>query len=237
LRQTFAEQDCECVQGTFSAHCPYPNFFSQYKNLYNRYVLGLLGPWINTTYTSVTAVKKDFFFQCGGFDLKIPGASVEDRTLGENIVNGGGKIYLDHSLEVVHNKELTAKGFYRNQFRRSRDLAKLRERQKESGFLGDKGKSFGTNSKKAMLRLPVAWGGVLFLVLFLGTWLEGFLLGAVALGAVYLFLTKEWIGYLRRERGAWFALRGWAVDFTDALVTALGVAAGIFEYKALGRKY
>jgi len=234
LRSDFAEQDCECVQGTFSEHCPHPDFFSQYKNLYNRYVLGLLGPWIDTTYTSVTAVKKDFFLQCGGFDENITSASVEDRTLGENILRNGGKIFLDHRIEVVHNKRLSMSGFFRNQFKRSRDLAKLLIRQKERGFSG-KGDSFGTNSKQAMLRLPAASACLASMILV--PWSSWFLLPAVVFGLGYLILSRKWVAYLYRRRGGWFAVRGWVVDFLDALVCAGGVATGFFEYKILSKKY
>jgi len=89
LRHVFTEIKCDAVQGTFSDVCPYGNFFSQYKNLYNRFVLNQLPDWIDTTFTSITAVKKGAFQQCGGFDENIRGASVEDRTLGRNLRKHG----------------------------------------------------------------------------------------------------------------------------------------------------
>jgi glycosyltransferase involved in cell wall biosynthesis len=234
VRKDFEEKPCECVQGTFSARCPHSNFYSQYKNLYNRFVLGRLGEWINTTYTSVTAVKKDFFLQCGGFDTGIETASVEDRTLGESIVRAGGKIYLDRSIEVVHNKKFTAAGFYRHQFRRSRDLAKLRQRQKTSGFLKD-GETFGTTSKKSMARLPSAVFCLIGLVACMAS--PWFAVPATLFGLFYAVMSRSWASFLLQNKGFWFALRGQLVDFTDALVSAAGVAAGLFEYKVLGKKY
>jgi len=234
VRTVFAERECECVQGTFSARCPFSNFFSQYKNLYNRYVLSLLGPWVNTTYTSITAVRKDFFLGCGGFDLNIRTASVEDRTLGESIVRGGGRIYLDHSLEVIHNKKLTAAAFYRSQFRRSRDLAKLLMRQRESEFL-QKEESFGTTSKQAMLRLPLAVLSLLCAIASIGTlWL---LIPTVLAILAHALMYRGWISYLLRTKGLWFAVRGQVVDFTDALVSAAGVAVGFFEYRFRKKRY
>jgi glycosyltransferase involved in cell wall biosynthesis len=234
IRKTFAQHDCECVQGTFSKNCPHSNFFSQYKNLYNRYVLGLLGPWIDTTYTSITAVKKQFFFESEGFDLNIRGASVEDRTLGENLTASGGKIYLDHSLEVVHNKRLSMGGFLRSQYKRSRDLAKLMLRQRESGFLG-KGASFGTNTKGAMLRLPFALGTLFFLIVGLGfAWS---LFGAGVCLVLYLGLSRKWIAHLAREKGIAFALRGQIADFADAVISGIGVLIGTIEFKSFGKRY
>lgn len=234
ISRHFAEKECECVQGTFSRQCPHNNFFSQYKNLFNRYVLGLLPEWVSTTYTSVTAIRRDFFFQCGGFDENIRTASVEDRTLGENIVRAGGRILLDPTLEVIHNKRLTWKGFLRNQYLRSCDLAKLMLRQRQSGFLHES-RSFGTTSSRAMFRLPVAVFLSIFLLLTFGS--QWFLVPAVFCTIAFGVLTRNWIHYLWREKGWWFALRGWVVDLLDALASAAGVARGLFEFVVLKRRY
>jgi glycosyltransferase involved in cell wall biosynthesis len=242
IRKAFEENDCECVQGVFSRQCPHSNFLSQYKNFYNRYVLSQLPVWINTTYTSVTAVRKDFFFECGGFDQSIHKPSVEDRTLGQNIVTSGGRILLDKSLEVIHNKRMTLKGFIRNQFHRSRDLAKLLIRQKESGF-HKKGSSFGTHSRGAMMRLPFVFLLLCSFCFFLASLWGGLLiqlLGALMMVGVlggYSYLSWPWIEHLAKEKGGWFALRAWPVDLLDAIVSGLGVACGLFESKVLGRKY
>ncbi|MBZ0258545.1 glycosyltransferase, partial [bacterium] len=131
LENHFQQSGADCVQGIFSEVCPFANFCSQYKNLYNRYVLSQLPGWIDTTYTSLTAVKTNAFLQCGGFDENIRGASVEDRTLGRNLKRSGFKIWLARDIEVLHNKKLTFKGFLLNQYRRSRDLIKLLLRNRE----------------------------------------------------------------------------------------------------------
>lgn len=234
LRRTFAETGAECVQGSFSKHCPHSNFFSQYKNLYNHYVLNRLGDWIDTTYTSLTAVKKEIFLKSNGFDRNIRTASVEDRTLGESLIAAGGRIFLARDLEVVHDKHLDARRFYRSQFHRSRDLAKLMQRQKESGFQG-KGKSFGTNSRAAMMRLPAV--AAVFAFGLLGFLHPALWLGMSAALGFYLYLTREWIGFLWKTKGPWFALRGQIVDFTDAVATGFGVAAGLWEFKFQGKRY
>ncbi len=234
LRKVFAETGVECVQGSFSKHCPYSNFYSQYKNLYNHYVINQLGDYIDTTYTSLTAVRKDFFLNGNGFDRNIRAASVEDRTLGESLISSGGKIYLAKGLEVVHDKFLDPKRFYRSQFHRSRDLAKLMQRQKESKFL-EKGTSFGTNTRSAMLRLPVVAATLFFLLLgFFYPPVWGL---ALIFLAIYCWLTRKWIGFLKRTKGLWFSIRGQMVDFTDAIATGLGVAVGMFEYRVLGKRY
>lgn len=42
LAQNFESAGADCVQGTFSEVCPYADFYSQYKNLYNRFVINQL---------------------------------------------------------------------------------------------------------------------------------------------------------------------------------------------------
>lgn len=243
LDERFRESGADAIQGTFSEVCPFANYFSQYKNLYNRFVLNRLPDWIDTTFTSITAVKRSAFLQCGGFDANIRGASVEDRTLGRNLIQHGFRIRLDRSLEVIHNKKLTGRGFLRNQFRRSRDLAKLllRNREETTARLNSAGASFddrgrfGTNAPSTMIRIPIA-----YCALFLGVlaWIEP-ALGLLALLFVLVFIHLigpfEW--NLWKKRGLSFALRGIPVNFLDALASGMGVGWGIADFFLRKNKY
>lgn len=230
------------VQGVFSDVCPYANFFSQYKNLYNRFVLTELPEWIDTTFTSVTAVRRSAFLACGGFDGNIRGASVEDRTLGRNLIRNGYKIRLDRRIEVVHNKKLSLWGFLRNQYCRSRDLAKLLLRNRAEGGggepeppAGDESGRFGTNSAATMGRIPIAYLTVLFSGLSAVAPVFLFVVAFLALFFIYLTAPFQW--YLFRRRGMAFCLKGLAANFADALVSGAGVLAGMADYWLMGRKY
>lgn len=241
LAQNFESAGADCVQGTFSEVCPYADFYSQYKNLYNRFVINQLPDWIDTTYTSLTAVKKEAFLQCGGFDEGITTASVEDRTLGRNLIRHGYRIWLDRCLEVVHNKKLNAWGFFRNQFRRSRDLAKLmlRSRDEKAGAeapptLADEGR-FGTNTAGAMMRLPIAYASLFFAMISIKQSI--FLIMTLILTMHFLYLITPFTRYLLSKRGPQFAFLGVLVNWLDALVSGAGVLWGVFDYKALGRRY
>lgn len=246
IREAFANPEIHALQGVFSEECPDKGFISQYKNLYNRFVLMHLPDRIDTTYTSLTAVRREAFFDCGGFDLNIRGASVEDRTLGRNLVRAGYDIHLRRDLEVIHNKALTLGGFIRNQYRRSRDLMKLKQRSKGETAPGEEGR-FGTNTRRAMLRIPAAY---LLLAAIVAVPVLTFVSPdplrfrnlslaaavALALGVVFLWLAADFLEYLRRTRGAVFALRAVDTNFLDALVCGVGVLAGWVGYK-LGRRY
>ncbi|MBI1387258.1 MAG: glycosyltransferase [bacterium] len=241
LGKQFETSGADCVQGVFSDVCPFSNYFSQYKNLYNRYVLVQLPDWIDTTFTSLTAVKKSAFIACGGFDDNIRGASIEDRTLGRRLVRAGYRIRLDRSIEVVHNKRLTVRGFIRNQFRRSRDLAKFLLRNKFDSppaktavQHAEKGR-FGTNSLSTMLRLPLVYLILLFIAI--GCFQPVFFSLGVAFACLYLYLILPFEMHLLRQRGLWFAMKGIPVNALDAVVSGFGVGLGMVEYLILKRKY
>ncbi|MGI6454390.1 MAG: glycosyltransferase [bacterium] len=250
IRQVLFQTGADAIQGTFSLVCPYSNYFSQYKNLYNRFVLNQLPDWIDTTFTSITAVKREAFLQCGGFDQNIKGASVEDRTLGRNLIDSGYKIYLDRSLEVIHNKYLSGWGFMKNQYKRSRDLIKLllrnRLKKKQStmessvqnqdtSVQNQKQMRFGTNALSTMLRIPLIY---LILLLVVFALISPILWGVVLLlGIIYLYLISAFELYLLRIKGPGFALRGIPVNMLDAFISGLGILAGIAEFKLLGKPY
>lgn len=243
LEEDFRHTDAVAVQGTFSETCPHDNYCSTYKNLYNRFVINGLPDWIDTTFTSLTAVRRDFFLTSGGFDCNISRPSVEDRTLGRNLVRAGGRILLDRRIQVVHNKRLTLKTFLINQFRRSRDLAKLllrnrRERQMspDAPPTVDSRGRFGTNAPSTMARIPVAYLGLASAsVAGLGfsiAWVP-------ALVFVCLFVAFAWpfTVYLIRRKGWAFALAGLPVNLLDACVSGAGVAWGVFDFLVFKRQY
>lgn len=250
-------QDCmqrtgaEAVQGIFSRESPHPNLVSQYKNLYNRLVLLRLPDFIDTTFTSVTAVRRDVFLNCGGFDTSIRRASVEDRTLGRNLVRSGHRIALDRGLEVIHNKRLGVRGLLRNQFRRSRDLARLLLRNRSEPPISedisskpsadDGGKArFGTNAASTMARLPAAYACLAFLGLAVafGSPLRGaFGVASLLSLAFFLFFAGPITRGLATERGWKFALATLPINFLDALASGAGVAWGLFSFFAFGRRY
>ncbi|MBN2328312.1 MAG: glycosyltransferase family 2 protein [Candidatus Omnitrophica bacterium] len=242
LDERFRESGADAVQGTFSEVCPFADYFSQYKNLYNRFVLNRLPDWIDTTFTSITAVKKSAFLECGGFDANIRGASVEDRTLGRNLIRKGFRIRLDRSIEVVHNKKLTWLGFLRNQFRRSRDLAKLLLRNRapqtndlqEISSFAEEGR-FGTNSLSTMARIPIAYTMLALIALSVMEPTFGIL--ALACFAVFLGMIFPFECELIKKKKLSFALVGIGVNFVDALVSGMGIVVGFVEYFGFNKKY
>ncbi len=239
LEKHFRQAGVDAVQGIFSDVCPFANFFSQYKNLYNRFVLSQLPESIDTTFTSITAVRRSAFLASGGFDGNIRGASVEDRSLGRNLCKQGYRILLDRTIEVIHNKKLTLLGFLRNQFFRSRDLVKLLLRIRREPPLPrreeEKQKRFGTNALSTMVRIPIAY--MIVIVLVLGVVDPIFLWIGLLFFVLFMYLITSFTFFLWRYRGTSFALKGLLANFIDALTSGVGIVVGLFEYGLLGKKY
>ncbi|MFH1743348.1 MAG: glycosyltransferase family 2 protein [bacterium] len=243
LQEDFAREEVSAVQGIFSRHCPFTDYCSDYKNLYNRFVLDALPDWIETTFTSLTAVRRDSFFASGGFDCNIRTPSVEDRTLGRNLTRFGASIFLDRRIEVVHNKRLTLFGFMRNQFRRSRDLAKLllRNRQEKCSTTQtpksfNKQGRFGTNAPSTMARIPVAYLGLLSVMLTC-QWCPWAWIAVGVWFGLFVVLALPFTGYLARQRGWMFALAGLPLNLLDALVSGAGVAWGVLDFVFRKNRY
>ena len=99
----------------------------------------------------------------------------------------------------------------------------------------DESGRFGTNAFATMIRIPMAYAALGLAGLTGFDWI--FAVFAGLFFCVFLYLIIPFEMYLLKKRGIHFALQGIPVNFLDALVSGLGVAAGLVEYSLLGRKY
>ncbi|NJO89638.1 MAG: glycosyltransferase family 2 protein [Chloroflexia bacterium] len=113
------------VVGLLSHKHPNKDALSLYKNFYMYYSLSNSPESFGCIYTSITAVKREVFFEFNGFDESHKRASVEDVDLGQRIVNAGKTLHLNKKLMVVHYKRYSLKSFVKNEFIRSFDLLKM----------------------------------------------------------------------------------------------------------------
>ena len=80
----------QAVQGRYSQESMPKNIITQYRDYFNNYK----GQWdggerVNIIATYCFAIRKQAFFEVGGFDAKIPGATVEDNDLGYRLLEQG----------------------------------------------------------------------------------------------------------------------------------------------------
>jgi GT2 family glycosyltransferase len=84
-----------------------PGFVSQYKNLLNHYYHQSGNPRASTFWSACGAIRREVFFEAGGFDESFARPSVEDIELGCRLLGAGRRIALDPTVQVKHLKRWT----------------------------------------------------------------------------------------------------------------------------------
>jgi glycosyltransferase involved in cell wall biosynthesis len=80
------------------------DFFSQYKNLFQHYVHQCSADEGYTFWGACGAVRREAFFEVGGFDERYRHPSIEDIELGYRLKGAGHRIRVCKCLQVKHHK-------------------------------------------------------------------------------------------------------------------------------------
>lgn len=214
--------------GCYDAAPPAENFFSQYKNLLQRFVHLAARETGSTFWGACGAVRRWALLAVGGFDERFTSPSVEDIDLGYRLKAAGFAIRFDPRLEVTHLKRWTMGSLLRSDvLRRALPWTWLlvRERRIESDL------NLRYASRAAGL---LAWMLAVSLVL---SWTEPRILAAAAVAAAGLALIdRRLYRFFRDARGAGFAVRAVAWHWVYYLYGTLAFVAGVLMYPAIGRR-
>lgn len=107
------DEGADAVFGAYEALPPVGvrNLATTYKNLLHHYTHLHANQDANTFWSGFGAVRRDAFWQVGGFDPSVTTtADVEDIHLGYRLRAAGRTIRLDPSLQVQHHKRYTFRG-------------------------------------------------------------------------------------------------------------------------------
>jgi hypothetical protein len=98
--------DCrvKAVFGSYDTNPRAHNFISQYKNLFHHYVHQTSHEHASTFWSGCGAVRRDEFFELGGFDASFKKPTVEDIDLGLRLRAAGHRIVLNKKAQVTHAK-------------------------------------------------------------------------------------------------------------------------------------
>jgi glycosyltransferase involved in cell wall biosynthesis len=109
-----ADPDLTAVIGSYDDAPAKPNFLSQYKNLFHRYVHQGADGKVNTFWTGCGAIGREVFIASGGFDeQRYRRPAIEDIELGTWLSAAGHRIVLDKSIEAKHLKRWTLRNLIR----------------------------------------------------------------------------------------------------------------------------
>jgi GT2 family glycosyltransferase len=102
------------VVASFTAHTPAPGFFSQLKNLRHHYIHQRASKDGRTLASGFTAIRKEVFDSCGGFEEPFGPSSVEDIALGHKMAIQGYKICFRPDIQVIHLKPYSLRSLIRS---------------------------------------------------------------------------------------------------------------------------
>jgi len=105
----------QAVQATYGPVAAGNHAATFYKNFYYYYTFTkrMRSRYITGCGTFFFAVKRSVFEELGGFDERIPGASVEDAEFAARLVGAGGRILMAPEIEVFHLREYTFRDLIR----------------------------------------------------------------------------------------------------------------------------
>lgn len=219
------------VVGLLDGNIPFPDFPSNYKNLWMRYTYARLPKErIGVFYTSVAAIRRETFLQHDGFDENYAGASIaEDTEFGQRIWQAGCRLKIDPSIAVMHCKHYNWRQVLRTDLLRARALMLMRLRKWGQTF-------FTSVPVFYQLAVPVIFAALvaLLVALFISGPLT--IAGALVLLIAFYALNADWLMFLARERGLVFSLFAALFQPIDVLAVGCGMLLAVFEF-ARGTRY
>jgi len=227
--------DYDGVVGILDPVIRFENFASNYKNLYLHYMLKILPESTFFFNGSLSAIKRDAYFDVGGFDEKYGNSPCEDLELGNRLARKY-KLCLSHNLIGEHIKHYTVFSCLMKGFHHAKSIMKmfLRERFEET-ILEDKSRSKQTPPKSYIFSVGLL---ALALVMLLSGYIINplsFLFAGLCLITIY-GLNSKFLLFLKRKKGNLFFLQSSLFLCFDLFFIGIGVFVGMIEY-CLGNKY
>ncbi|MCK5785084.1 MAG: glycosyltransferase family 2 protein [Candidatus Sabulitectum sp.] len=236
----FDDRSVWAVQTLYTPVCPTTDLVSQYQNYYYYYSLNRMPDGRTATFaTWCSAVRRDRFQEIGGFNVRIPEPTVEDEELGYTIVESGGTIILDKTVQVTHLASYTLAQFTSRRLRMARAQAKSGWRQVKKRLLARyiNVHESGTHHSRwvvlsillvLMAQLCILWG-----LLFLSS---AALVSAVLLLVSALVCHYGFLNRCRKDLNRNVTLSFAFLCIYDMAVLGWGVVQGSIQYM-FGKKY
>ncbi len=247
LLNDFVEnREISAVQTLYHPICPAEDSVSRYQNFYYYYYAFRCNPRESAVFsTYCVGVKRETFLNLGGFDTSIPEPTVEDEEFGYHLVEEGGRILLDRSLQVEHLAEYSLKQFFRRRIRMSSAQIKNGLRKFRSRLIGRYAsvKSNGTHHNPlVILSIFLVWAAALTLLSGIIASLCGLDWWNVSIPAVSvililtILLNSPFLNASRKLFGFVTMLRFSGMILVDMIALGTGILKGTVQYIS-GKKY
>ena len=220
----FTEPNLAALIGSYDDAPGAPNFLAQYKNLFHHYTHQTAAEEASTFWGACGAIRRDVFWEIGGFDEGYRYPSVEDIELGYRLKRAGYRIRLYKSIQVKHLKRWEALSLLRAEFfYRALPWTELIWRDRE--FVND------LNLKLSSRISLILTYGLLVTLVTLWWWPLAGVAGGLAIALLWL----NWPVYrfFHQKRGFWFALCTIPWHWFYFLYSGLAFAIGTMRYHLL----
>jgi GT2 family glycosyltransferase len=217
-----AEPETAAVIGCYDESAPDRGFFTQYKNLYQRYVHQRARRDAFTFWGACGAIRRTVFAELGGFDADYSRASIEDIELGYRLRDAGYHLRLDRTIEITHLKRWTLTSLLRSDiFYRAIPWTSLILRSKRM----ERDLNLGWSH-----RLAVVASFLAVLSLAAAIRRPDLLVVTAVCVSLLVVLDARLGAYFASRRGVWFALRAIAWQWVHYLYSGLAFGAGLMLY-------
>lgn len=225
--EAFSDKSIDGIVGLYSARHRYKNLASQYKNLWIRYSYLKSDPKIDWIFGAIAAIRKDVFWQVGGFDAKLAAKhGIDDLELGKRMTKSECGILLNTEVEVEHLKRHTFVSLLKNDFARSQWFVQLAGGLKQ--ITGSFHRGFVNVYPTFIFSTVISWP--ILITGMLGFWVTPLWWAFLFLSAIYLGLNIPFLSFFAEQRGLIEMIRAIGVMFVDHLVCTLGTATGFIKW-------
>jgi glycosyltransferase involved in cell wall biosynthesis len=219
LSQIFAGQpQTAAVFGAYDEAPADPGFMSQYKNLSHSYIHHTSTTKARTFWAGFGAVRRDAFHKVGGFDERFDRPSVEDIDFGYRLSAAGYELRLDPALSASHLKRWTIGSAIASDVR-DRGIPWTQLIWRYGALSNDL-------NLRTEYRLSIVLVYLALVALLLAPFDGRFLISVPILIVGLTALNHHYYWFFYQKRGAWFAIRVWALRIVQDLCNGLSFAVG-----------
>ncbi len=199
--------------GSYDDNPPHRNWVSLYKNLQHHFVHHQSQPEASSFWTGVGAIRREVFYQLGGFNESYSRPSIEDIELGVRLRDSGYRVRLCSDVQVTHLKRWTIFSLLRSDIL-DRAVPWTRLIVSTSRLPTDLNLDF-----KSRLSALCAWS--LLLLFVIGLWFPAAWLGASPLLGVVIAANFTLYRFFYERGGLWFAAGAVVLHFFYFLYSSI----------------
>lgn len=237
----------QAVQGVYSRENSPGNIVTRYRDYFDDYKnQGITSDFVKIVSSYCFAIKRKVFFEIGGFDAQIPGATIEDNDLGYKLFASGNPVILNRDLKVIHLKRYSLKSLLKRDYIVSFNMVKffLRTRLARQGRNKPGNFSLIPLSSGEKTNASFAVSIILSFIIFILSvlWiLAGFAMYYsvlfLALILTFILINLKYLFSLSKTKGWWFCFVWIIIFYLDMLSASFGLFNGGIDFFIFKRRY